>query len=551
MNRLLLAFAGAALAACVDGDGADDPNRPGTAIDLVAERQTQDCAFNRMVQHPNAGLRAVWQDRKPMVLRPSSFADRSVIGVIGEDRQPRFFAVAGEVSAVNWRREGQMLEMLINGRHYGLLETDTGALRVWPLEPAWAKANVKNLVWGGLRAAIDSPSVASALAGDLSPYAPFASSLILAQAETYRSADALIEPEQAEDGALFNLGYPAALSADPGKAFAYPLQRPLFDPDSGREIGSISAASVTIGDTEYPGERHGGLVQDAVSVAGEVALLIVQASGAHTIVGRPGDSARKAEDVIAICGHDAPATRTAHLSLVTGRGPVQALWHRTAQSGSRERLAIRFAGGPFGSVTDGFPSRTVTALTQAGYDVLEVDGAGSRRPDLAAATGPQVTAEAISELTEKLEQWVAASPYTDIAVVGESFGTLAASDLAVSLAQQQVRAKLIIIAPLTRLDPDRSMGGKPFVAGSLQMRAETHAFGDRLQRRRLADWLQDRISRACDLAEFRVFVGANDQRVPASQQASCVQARQTVIEGRGHSDVSGDSRVWEWSRRDS
>ncbi|MBD2840972.1 alpha/beta fold hydrolase [Erythrobacter rubeus] len=546
-ERLLL-FACLSLAACTPTE-----HEQAAPINLSIEPDTiaNRCSFNRIAAHPEGSIYAVWLDRKPTVLRPGGLTTSSTIGVIGDGVPPRFLSLEGEVSALNWRREGDLLEMLLNGRHYGLLDVRTGRLRVWPLAEEWTRANVKSHAWGALRRAIDDPSLAKALRADSDPASRFSSTMVLAERSTYWPSRSLVEVAVDQNGpTLFDMGYPEALSAGQDELEEYPLARPVFAPATGGRVGSQDMLSASAEDRSFNIEELAGVVKDAVFSDGTLSVLVAGPSGIHTIARRAAPKEASMRKAFEICGEDLAQSTTAPLMFRIGVRSVAALWHSSSGGRNASQLAIRFPGGPFGSLSDGFPSKTTQMVIAAGYDVLEVDGIGARRPDIALKAEKQararVTADHLSRLTSTIVDWIDESGYSEIIVIGESFGSMAAVDLAATLSERQGNPQLVLLAPLTRLSVERSMGGHPLIKDSLQERAERLAFGTSEHRQDLVDWLEKRVALACKIPNLVVFIGSQDRRVPAERQAECIKSRQTVIERRGHADLFDDPQTWSW-----
>ncbi|MCA0903893.1 alpha/beta fold hydrolase [Qipengyuania aquimaris] len=521
---------------------ADDGSRQ---VPVSVGLDAAECDFNRISLSPDGSAVIAWDDRKPNAVYPAGNAANSSIAYLEADGTKQFFRFPGEISALNWRSSGKYVEMLLEGRNYGLFEPAKSELRAWPLHPAWASTNVESARFDALREGIDKDGLVEDLARLEGPYSRFAGALVLA------ARDELFTPGQlmrrpvgdGSNASLFDLASPLAVAQGgmPSAREGLPV-RPLFNLATGKIVGEQHLGAVRRApDDVWRSDFTGGLVEDGVAVGGSAAFLIASASGGHFV---RFEHESKPPVQYALCGSGTGNISSSITGFAMGGMQSAALFHRQA-AGSR-KLAVQFHGGPFSSVEDGYPSRTIRKLVGAGYDVLQMDGIGART-NAPIGDRPDVTAQSLGKLNAEVAAWVARQDYDDIVVVGESYGALAASDLAIRFNESgQDPVRLALLAPLTILHADRAMNGRKPHPASLQLRSEAKAFGVGQDRVRLGDWLEDLMMRACSLGEVVVVIGEADRRTPPDNQAPCIRKKAKIVPDANHVSLFDKDEAWQW-----
>ena len=520
----------------------DDGSRQ---VPVAVGPQGSECDFNRISLSPDGRAVIAWNDRKPNAVYPAGNASASSIAYLTADGTKQVFRFPGEVSALNWRSSGHYVEMLLEGRNYGLFEPGAQELRAWPLHPAWASTNVESARFDALREGIDNDGLVEGLARRQGPYSPYAGALVLAAEDEFFAPGQLMRRPVAggRDASLFDLASPLALAQGgmPSTRAGLPV-RPLFDLATGKIVGEQHLGAVRrASDGDWQSDFRGGLVEDAVAAGTTTAFLIASAGGEHAV---RFETASGPPSQYSICGTAGGTIASSITAFDAGGMQSAALFHRQVP-GSR-KLAVQFHGGPFSSVEDGYPSRTIRKLVGASYDVLQLDGIGARA-NAPIGGRPDVTAQSLGQLNAEVAAWIARRDYDEIVIVGESFGAIAASDLAIRLDGTSANpVTLALLAPLTILHADRAMDGRKPHPASLQLRSEAKAFGMKEDRIHFGNWLEDLITRACRLDRVVVVIGEADRRTPADNQAPCIRDAATIVPQATHSTLFDKDEAWQW-----
>lgn len=558
MIKWIVLCAGAALTAGVTAaithtDGGSPPE----TVRVKETSQPQECAFNRLSVGPDGKTVVAWLDRDSNALRSGARFDRSQVSIVSERDGARFFALEGNASAVNWRSEGDQIEFLLDRDQYALFAPSTSRLRVWPIASYWQRVDVKNQRWDGLREVIEDAEITSQIASYDGPFSRFAGSVVVSDENRYWSPEELVNASEFGSRAfsIFDLGSPLRLSfmdsRDTVAVGDHFSPRPVFESSTGEIVGSQSLSQVRLFDSKQEiNVQSKGVVKDAVLLGdgNNLALLVANAAGAHFIV---FDSPDHSKTSVHLCGTESEPISSAAIGF--GRDDAGLLHSEPSRSGERT-LAVRFPGGPFGAIEDGFPTTTTTRLINVGYDVLEIEGVGGRDRGSDQA-GPRVTPDRINRSSAVMRKFILKRGYRKVIIIGESFGAFGAIDLALNLAndseddahsQGDLRVSLVLLAPLTRLAEDRSMSGRRLLPGSLQEKAELLAFGPTSDRRALSNWYAEVVEQACSQLHLRVVIGSADRRTPMRDQSSCIRDKANVVYGRGHADLFDDPDAWTW-----
>jgi pimeloyl-ACP methyl ester carboxylesterase len=513
----------------------------------------RQCDFNEIRVSPDGRHIAVWKDEHLAQTRSFQTSKQSQILLIGQKRTVQALSVNGDISALHWTAVSNEMEMLVDGVRR--ITIDAGGRQTSSLytAPEWRYVNIKNNRWAGLSQALASRKLLQQSTHDTDSKRLFQTALV-GQGTTllYVTTDNYTLARRPA-GPLpthvtpFDISHASLAGSDDGtidyEGKEGPFRRVILDPGTGATIGSQFPNRLIWDVRNRPrsgrATPQSGMFKDA-EVVGDVAYALgADPTGEHWIERHGSGSVER----IALCKElsgQGWRTTSKVVELAHAENSVSALWHRNSNVRRHPTLVVRFHGGPFASVMDNYPSPALRRLTLPELDVIEIDYAGSRMSGRKVA--PRITPATIKASNDELVRWARRRGYHDIVPLGESLGAMPALDLAARYTD--IARRLILLAPLSRIDVDRSVAGQLLSSSRLQSHVERAAFGDTRMRAKLALWLDRTVNLACRRSKIMSFTGSTDVVTPIHHMSPCLAKKTTVLPNVTHHGITHDDAVW-------
>lgn len=500
---------------------------------------SEHCDFSRITIRPGGEEFLFWLDRRPLFRAYAGYYPASTIAWMQRTGPAAVATLKGEVSALNWLEDGSAAEFLLNGREHTLLSPEDSRISSRPASPAWRLIGIKNLRWGGLSATMADRLLTDGMPQNLREIGRRRGFVLAAEQREYH-------PNASEAGppppSTLERFYPesayAAAKQSPATAVSALPRRPVFDARTGRVAGwqDVRTAYDRSGNQLPQSHRvPGAFIRDVVALGERWAILSARPDGSHWVSVADAEESWSRQ----ICGPLSGEFR-GELVTIAARGiEYPAFLHKRGQP---DHLVIRFHGGPYSSILDSYPSDAARRVGGTGHAILEVSSLGSRHE--AGALTPRVDPRKLRAFSDALAEWVGQAGYSSVTVLGESFGAVGAIDYA--LADRERVRQLVLMVPLTIMDPERNLAGRPVTKGSFQWSAEAVIIGEEAGRRRFARWLEESVAEACNSLPMIVIVGAEDVTTPPQRQAKCAQEHMIVIPSANHATVHDADEAWRW-----
>lgn len=331
-------------------------------------------------------------------------------------------------------------------------------------------------------------------------------------------------------------------------------EQPVLDGE-GVEVGSFTPDGVTTsGDAAWLTQRVAsylgaarGYTLEAVALAGRTHafLLSTNSSGDMRLTHMsPGETS----DIVCHAPQTSEATPALDwkLSAIPANGRQIAINHFSA-GGQRRGIVVYYHGGPAASFRDGGYTDVVRRYARLGFDVLAVDGAGSRDTGLEAIGRlRRDAASAIREDAATIATYLRRQnpAYGNVIVHGESFG----ASQAILTAEVLDADALVLVAPWLNHRPPEALFTGPRAPAQIrtQVAWENAVFGAResVPSTAFREWLSS-LTRTTPLqANTLVVFAANDAK-SKPEDIAAGSAKVFVVSGASHDRITSSEAAWE------
>lgn len=330
-----------------------------------------------------------------------------------------------------------------------------------------------------------------------------------------------------------------------------PYHHPLIDARSGQRLGTFGPEGVALSPrhdwlsaavAEFLRAAPGYRLDD-LSVSGDTAAAVSHNLNGDTTAGVFTRQGRSDRLTCKVSGSAAPPREWSQVALTAGSHSVALSLYRAAPQS--DGLVVYFHGGPANSLREARYLATVRRYAALGFDVVAVDGAGSRDIGLAALSQLAVDAPAAIEADAQVVRGFVSGlrpGYGRVIVHGESFGASQAIVTAKTLGADA----LVLVAPwLVHRAPDDWMTGDAMASRKAnQIRWERAVFGefDSVPARRFRTWM---VSLA-DGSRFNsrsLIVFAQQDPVSRPGDVGAGDARVHVLPGN-HATLLANPQTW-------